>query len=85
VTRERYVLFRTTRIFADVVIMTDAVRLAVHLPRRASDALFSKVVEDRRHVTHVVKLRNAKQARAMAGFLREAYAFSIAGRRESNE
>ena len=32
VARERYVLFRSTRIFADVVIMTDALRIAVHLP-----------------------------------------------------
>lgn len=79
VTRDRYVLFRSTRVFADVVIMTDAVRLAVHLPRRASDGLFSKIVEDRRHVTHVAKLHSAKQARAMASFLREAYAFSLAG------
>ena len=35
VTRERYVLFRSNRIFADAVIMSDAVRLAIHLPRKA--------------------------------------------------
>lgn len=77
VARDRYVLFRTRRIFADVVIMSEAVRLAIHLPRRASHELFFKVVADRRQVTHVVKLQSPSQVEAMAAFLREAYAFSI--------
>ena len=38
VTKDRYALFRTTRIFADLVFMRDALRLAVHMKR-----------EDRRH------------------------------------
>jgi predicted transport protein len=77
VMRDRYVLFRSARIFADVVIMSDAVRLAIHLPRQAAHELFVKVVADRRHVTHVAKLRNWKQVSAMKAFLREAYDFSI--------
>ena len=36
VARERYVLLRTVRIFADMVIMTDAVRIAIHLERRVT-------------------------------------------------
>jgi predicted transport protein len=76
VARERYVLFRSARIFADVVIMTDAVRLAIHLPRAAEHELFQKVVADRRHVTHVAKLQRAKQVAAMKPFLREAYEFA---------
>ncbi|MGH9202473.1 MAG: DUF5655 domain-containing protein, partial [Vicinamibacterales bacterium] len=43
VTRERYVLLRSNRIFADAVIMSDALRLAIHLPRKAEHKLFMKV------------------------------------------
>jgi predicted transport protein len=77
VKRDRYVLFRSARIFADVVIMSDAVRLAFHLSRQVAHESFVKVVRDRRHVTHVVKLQGVEQVRAMEGFLREAYEFSI--------
>jgi predicted transport protein len=77
VSRARYVLFRSTKIFADVVIMANAVRLAIHLGRRASDALFIKVVADRRQTTHVVKLEHAEQVEAVEPYLREAYAFSL--------
>jgi hypothetical protein len=77
VTRERYVLFRSTRIFADAVIMTDAIRLAIHLQRTAQHELFFKVAADRRHVTHVARLRNAEELAAMKPFLREAYRCSL--------
>ena len=77
VARDRYVLFRSTKIFADVVIMAGAVRLAIHLGRRVSDACFIKVVADRRHTTHVVKLERAEQVEAVMPYLREAYAFSV--------
>jgi hypothetical protein len=33
VTRNRYALFRTTRIFADLTVMRDALRVAIHLGR----------------------------------------------------
>jgi hypothetical protein len=36
VTRDRYGLFRTTRIFADLTVMRDALRVVVHLGRKAS-------------------------------------------------
>jgi Domain of unknown function (DUF5655) len=34
VTRERYVLLRSNRIFADLIIMSDALRIAIHLSRK---------------------------------------------------
>src|SRR5512141_2316803 len=77
VTRERYVLLRSNRIFADAVIMSDALRLAIHLPRRAKHKLFVKVGLDRKRVTHVVKLRAMEELESMKPFLREAYDHSI--------
>lgn len=56
VARERYVLFRTPRIFADPVILSDAVRIAVCLPREASSPLFLEIVHGPRQVTLVAKL-----------------------------
>src|SRR5919108_588181 len=56
VTRERYVLFRSNRIFADAVVMSDGLRLAIHLPRKVHHRLFMKVGTDRKQVTHVAKL-----------------------------
>ena len=77
VTRDRYVLFRSTRIFADLTVMTDCLRLAIHLSRRAKHDLFEKVGAGRRQVTHIVKLRTPKELEAMKPFLREAYEFSV--------
>ena len=76
-TRERYVLFRSNRIFADAVIMSDAVRLAIHLPRKREHKLFIKVAADRKHVTHVAKLRVVAELEQMKPFLREAYKHSM--------
>src|SRR6187402_3331853 len=42
VTRERYALFRSRRIFADLVVMSDALRLAIHLPSKHEHVLFFK-------------------------------------------
>jgi predicted transport protein len=77
VTRERYVLLRSKRIFADAVIMSDALRLAIHLPRKAEHKLFIKVGSDRRHVTHVAKLHAIEELESMKPFLREAYEHSL--------
>ena len=77
VTRDRYVLLRSHRIFADAVLMSDALRLAIHLPRKAEHELFVKVGSDRRHVTHVAKLRAMEELEAMKPFLREAYEHSV--------
>jgi predicted transport protein len=77
VTRDRYVLLRSSRIFADLVVMTDALRLAIHLPRKVKNALFIKVAADRRHVTHVAKLRQMKELDTLKPLLREAYEHSL--------
>ena len=77
VTRERYVLLRSNRIFADAVIMSDALRLAIHLSRKAEHTLFIKVGSDRKHVTHVAKLRAIEELESMKPFLREAYEHSM--------
>jgi predicted transport protein len=77
VTRERYVLLRSNRIFADLVIMSDALRLAIHLSRKVENRLFIKIGSNRRQVTHVAKLRSRKELEIMKPFLREAYEYSI--------
>lgn len=73
VTRERYALFRTRRIFADVVVMKDALRVAIHLPRRVDDPLFFRVVGDRGRFSHVAKLRDERTLAAIEPYLREAF------------
>jgi hypothetical protein len=77
VARERYVLLRSVRIFADLVIMADAVRVALHLHRKVNDPRFIKVVEDRKKVTHVAKLASASDVDAVKDYLREAYHSSL--------
>jgi len=77
VARERYVLLRSVRIFADLVIMTDAVRIAIHLKRRANDPIFFKIAANARHVTHVAKLRTQKDLGAIKPYLKEAYQTSL--------
>ena len=77
VTRERYVLFRSTRIFADLVVMTDALRVVVHLDRRVKDPFFVKIAADRKQVSHVAMLQDAVSLSTLKPYLREAYEFSI--------
>jgi hypothetical protein len=43
VTRDRYALFRTTRIFTDLTVMRDALRVVIHLGRKAKAPCFAKV------------------------------------------
>jgi uncharacterized protein DUF5655 len=78
VARERYVLFRSARIFADFVMMTDALRAVVHLGRKVEHPIFFKVGTDGRKVSHVAKLRTLKELTALKPYLREAYEWSIA-------
>lgn len=77
VSRERYVLFRSSRIFADLVVMADALRVAVHLDRRVSDPIFFKVGTDRKRVTHVARLRDETGLAALKPYIREAYVLSV--------
>ncbi|MBI4625746.1 MAG: hypothetical protein HY736_21315 [Verrucomicrobia bacterium] len=77
VTRQRYVLFRSTRIFADFVVMTDALRAAVHLGRKVKHPIFFKVGTDRNKVSHVAMLRTEKEFTVLKPYLREAYDLSV--------
>lgn len=43
VTRNRYALFRTTRIFTDLTVMRDALRVVIHLGRKVSAPCFVKI------------------------------------------
>lgn len=79
VARERYVLLRSARIFTDLVIMTDCLRVAVHLGRRVKHPMFFKVAADRKHITHVAKLRTREEFDVLRPLLREAYDFSLSG------
>jgi hypothetical protein len=77
VARDRYVLFRSSRIFADLVVMTDGLRVVVHLNRWVEDPIFIKVGVDRKHVSHVAKLRDETGLSTLKPYLREAYEFSV--------
>jgi len=77
VTGDRYVLLRSVRIFADLVIMAEAVRVAVHLGRKVEAPIFFKVAADRRFVSHVAKLTTQEDFEQLKPFLEEAYRFSI--------
>lgn len=83
VARERYVLFRSVRIFADLVIMKEAVRIALHLGRRVKASIFFKVVTGPRFITHVAKLETQTQFEEIAPLLKEAYQHSL-GRAEKS-
>ena len=75
--RGRYALFRTTRIFADLVFMKDALRLAILLDREVKDPRFSKVGRMSTHrVAHVMKIRDAADLRAAKSYLIEAWRFA---------
>ena len=77
VARGRYVLFRSKRIFADFVMMTDALRAVVHLGREVEHPIFFKVGIDRKKVSHVAKLHTPKEFTALKPYLREAYELSV--------
>ena len=83
VTRNRYALFRTTRIFADLTVMRDALRVVIHLGRKASAPIFIKVVQGDNRVAHVAQVRNHEDLRAITPFLREA--FNLAASEETQK
>jgi hypothetical protein len=73
VTRDRYALFRTTRIFADLTVTRDALRVVIHLARRASQPIFVKMGPNGKRTSHVCFVRTMDDLRAVAPFLREAH------------
>ena len=81
VTRDRYALFRTTRIFADLPVTRDALRVVIHLGRTVSAPFFIKIGPSGNRVSHVVLVRTAKDLRTIMSFLRDA--FGLAASEES--
>jgi hypothetical protein len=77
VTRNRYALFRTTRIFADLTVMRDALRVVIHLGRKAGAQCFIKVGQSGNRVSHVALVRTAQDVRTMIPFLREAFDLAV--------
>lgn len=77
VTRDRYALFRTTRIFADLTVTRDALRVVVHLGRKVSEPYFIKIGPSGKRVSHVVLVRTAEDLRTIIPFLREAFDLAV--------
>lgn len=73
VTRNRYALFRTTRIFADLTVMRDALRIVIHLARKAGTRDFIKIAQGSNRVSHVALVRTVEDLRTLIPFLREAF------------
>ena len=73
VTRDRYALFRTTRIFADLTVTRDALRVVVHLGRKVSAPYFIKTGPTGNRVSHVGLIRTAEDLRTIMPFLRAAF------------
>jgi predicted transport protein len=73
VTRNRYALFRTTRIFVDLTVMRDALRVVIHLGRKAGAPYFIKIVQGDKRVSHVALVRTAEDLRTIIPLLREAF------------
>ena len=83
VARDRYALFRTTRIFTDLTVMRDALRVVIHLGREVSAPYFIKVVRGDKRVSHVTKIRTSAELRVITPLLREAY--ELAASEESRD
>jgi hypothetical protein len=77
VTRNRYALFRTTRIFADLTVMGDALRVVIHLGRKASAPYFVQIGQGDNRVAHVALVRTAEDLRTIIPFLREAFDLAV--------
>jgi uncharacterized C2H2 Zn-finger protein len=77
VTRDRYALFRTTRIFADLTVTRDALRVVIHLGRKVSAPYFIKSGPSGNRVSHVVLVRTAEELRTIVPFLREAFDLAV--------
>jgi hypothetical protein len=77
VTRNRYALFRTTRIFADLTVTRDALRVVVHLARTVDAPYFIKVGKYNQRVSHVALVRSAEELQRMLPLLREAFDLAV--------
>jgi uncharacterized protein DUF5655 len=81
VIRDRYALFRTTRIFVDLTVTRDALRVVIHLGRKVSAPYFIKVGQVNKRISHVALVRTSEDLRAITPHLREA--FKLAASEES--
>ncbi|HXO40216.1 MAG TPA: DUF5655 domain-containing protein [Thermoanaerobaculia bacterium] len=70
-------MFRTTRIFADLTVTRDALRVVVHLGRKVSAPHFIKVGPSGNRVSHVALVRTAGDLRTVMPFLREAFDVAV--------
>jgi predicted transport protein len=77
VTRDRYALFRTTRIFADLTVTRDALRVVVHLGRKVSAPYFIKIGPSGTRVSHVALVRTLEELRTVMPFVREAFNLAV--------
>src|ERR1700682_4616564 len=77
VTRNRYALFRTTRIFADLTVTRDALRVVIHLCRKDSAPYFIKIAQGGNRISHVSLVRTAEDLRMIIPFLREAFDLAV--------
>ena len=78
VTRQRYALFRSARIFADLTVMTSCVRLVIHLRRQVADPAFSKIVTgEKMAVSHVAKLTTPDEWKVVEKYFEEAHRVSL--------
>jgi predicted transport protein len=77
VTRDRYALFRTTRIFADLTVTRDALRVVMHLDRKVSAPHFIKIGKSGKRVSHVALVRTGADLRTILPFLREAFDLAV--------
>lgn len=73
VTRSRYALFRTTRIFTDLTVTRDALRVVIHLGRKVSAPCFVKVGQVNKRISHVALVRTHEDLRTIKPFLLEAF------------
>jgi hypothetical protein len=81
VTRDRYALFRTTRIFTDLTVTRDALRVVVHLARNVRAPLFVKSGPSGGRVSHVAIVHSADDLRVLMPFLREAFDLAVGERK----
>lgn len=77
VARDRYVLFRSKKIFTDLSIMKDVIRVAIHIGRTVEKPIFIKIVDDGKQVTHVAKIDSVKELEEIKPLIKEAYEFSL--------
>ena len=81
--KRSYVLFRTTRVFTDLVFMKTALRLALLLDYEEKDPLFFKRGRMSKHrVAHVALIRTPAELRKAMPYLKAAHRFALEERKK---